>query len=147
MTGSQPTPASGRGACGEPLEALDIEALVRGCGVKFCKESNPYEVKDFTALVKEATTYSRENGPAVIISRYPCVIDLARKGETGEIIPVEITDDCDGCGYCIKQFECPALLYHENEDEKYVTIDPILCIDCGVCLNVCPKGAIIVKEK
>jgi indolepyruvate ferredoxin oxidoreductase alpha subunit len=146
MTGSQPTPASGRGACGEPLEALDIEALVRGCGVKYCKEANPYEVKDFTALVKEATAYSRENGPAVIISRYPCVIDLARKGETGEIIPVDITADCDGCGYCIKQFECPALLYHENEDEKYVTIDRILCTDCGVCLNVCPKGAIVTKE-
>jgi indolepyruvate ferredoxin oxidoreductase alpha subunit len=146
MTGSQPTPASGWGACGEPLEALDIEALVRGCGVKYCKEANPYEVKDFTALIKEAVAYSRENGPAVILSRYPCVIDLARKGETGEIIPVEITDDCDGCGYCIKQFECPALLYHENEDEKYVTIDPILCIDCGVCLNVCPKGAIVAKE-
>ena len=145
MTGSQPTPASGRGACGEPLEALDIEALVRGCGVKYCKEANPYEVKDFTALVKEATAYSRENGPAVIISRYPCVIDLARKGESGAIIPVEITDDCDGCGYCIKQFECPALLYHENEDEKYVTIDRILCIDCGVCLNVCPKKAIVKK--
>ena len=145
MTGSQPTPASGRGACGEPLEALDIAALVRGCGVKYCKEANPYEVEDFTALIKEAVAYSRENGPAVILSRYPCVIDLARKGETGEIIPVEITDDCDGCGYCIKQFECPALLYHENEDEKYVTIDPILCIDCGVCLNVCPKGAIVEK--
>jgi indolepyruvate ferredoxin oxidoreductase alpha subunit len=146
MTGSQPTPASGRGACGEPLEALDIESLVRGCGVKFCKEANPYEVKEFTALVKGAVSYSRENGPAVIISRYPCVIDLARKGETGEIIPVEVTEDCDGCGFCIKQFECPALLYHENEEEKYVTIDPLLCIECGVCLNVCPKGAIVEKQ-
>lgn len=146
MTGSQPTPASGRGAGGEPLEALDIESLVRGCGVKFCKEANPYEAKDFTALVKEAVTYSRENGPAVVISRYPCVIDLARKGETGKIIPVEVNEDCDGCGFCIKQFECPALLYHENEEEKYVTIDPILCTDCGVCLNVCPRNAIVARE-
>ena len=146
MTGSQPTPASGQGACGEPLQALDIKSLVRGCGVKFCKKANPYEVKEFTALVKEAVTYSRENGPAVIISRYPCVIDLARKGETGEVIPVEVTEDCDGCAFCIKQFECPALLYHENEEEKYVTIDPILCTDCGVCLNVCPKGAIVEKQ-
>jgi len=37
MTGSQPTPTSGRGACGETLETVDIEALVRGCGVKYCK--------------------------------------------------------------------------------------------------------------
>ncbi len=146
MTGSQPTPASGHGACGEPLEALDIESLVRGCGVKYCREANPYEVKEFTALVKDAAAYSRENGPAVILARYPCVIDMARKGETGEIIPVDITADCDGCGYCIKHFECPALLYHENEEDKYVTVDRILCTDCGVCLNVCPKGAIVAKE-
>jgi indolepyruvate ferredoxin oxidoreductase alpha subunit len=146
MTGSQPTPASAVGACGEPLQALDIETLVRGCGVEFCKEANPYEVKESTALVKEAVSYSREHGPAVIISRYPCVIDLARRGETAERIPVDVTEDCDGCGFCIKRFECPALLYHENEEEKYVSIDPILCIECGICLSVCPKDAIVEKQ-
>jgi len=120
---------------------------VRGCGVKFCEEANPYRVKEFIALVKKAVKYSRESGPAVVIARYPCVIDMARKGETGEHIPVEVTDACDGCGYCIKHFECPALSYHQNEDEKYVRIDPLLCTDCGVCLNVCPKGAIIAKAQ
>ena len=148
MTGSQPTPTSGHGACGEPLEAVDIESLVRGCGVKYCKEGNPYQYNEFLDLMKEAVQYSRENGPAVVISRYPCVIDMARKGEAGEHIPVKITEDCDGCAYCVKQFECPALVYHEDEakDEKYVTIDRILCTDCGVCLNVCPKGAIVEKK-
>jgi indolepyruvate ferredoxin oxidoreductase alpha subunit len=148
MTGSQPTPTSGRGACGEALETVDIEALVRGCGVKYCKEGNPYQVNEFIDLMKDAVKYSRENGPAVVISRYPCVIDLARKGEITEHIPVEITEDCDGCAFCVKQFECPALIYHEDEakDEKYVSIDRILCTDCGVCLNVCPKGAIVPKK-
>ena len=147
MTGSQPTPTSGIGAGGEPLETVDIEALVRGCGVKYCKEGNPYDFKEFSVLMKEAVKYSRETGPAVVISRYPCVIDLARKGEAAEPIPITITDDCDGCAYCIKQFECPALIYHdEKDDEKYTTVDPILCIGCGVCLNVCPKGAIVVDE-
>ena len=128
MTGSQPALTSGRGACGESLEAVDIESLVRGCGVKYVKEGNPYQVNEFIDLMKDAVKYSRENGPAVVISRFPCVIDLARKGETTEQIPVEITADCDGCAYCIKQFECPALIYHEDEakDEKYVSIDRIL---------------------
>jgi indolepyruvate ferredoxin oxidoreductase alpha subunit len=146
MTGSQPTATSGVGACGEALEVVDIEALVRGCGVKFCREGNPYSVEEFSDLMKEAVTYSREIGPAVVISRYPCVIDLARKGEAAKSIPIDITEDCDGCAYCIKHFECPALIYHdENEDEKYTTVDPILCIGCGVCLNVCPRGAIVEK--
>ena len=147
MTGSQPTPTSGVGACGEPLAAVDIESLVRGCGVKYCQEANPYDFKGFSGVMKEAVKYSRENGPAVVISRYPCVIDLARKGEAAKPMPIDITEDCDGCAYCIKHFECPALVYHdENEDDKYTTVDPILCIGCGVCLNVCPKGAIVVKD-
>ena len=148
MTGSQPTPTSGHGACGEPLNTVDIESLVRGCGIKYCKTGDPYKVNDFTALMKDAVKYSRENGPAVVISRYPCVIDLARKGEATEPHPVEITEDCDGCAFCVKQFECPALVYHQDEakDEKYVDIDRILCTDCGVCLNVCPKGAIVEKK-
>ena len=98
--------------------------------------------------MKEAVKYCQENGPAVVISRYPCVIDLARKGEAAGYTPVEVSEDCDGCAYCIKQFECPALVYHEDEakEEKFVSIDRILCIDCGVCLNVCPKGAIVEKK-
>ncbi|MBW1659356.1 MAG: 4Fe-4S binding protein [Deltaproteobacteria bacterium] len=146
MTGSQPTPASGIGACGESLNSVDIESLVKGCGVKFCRQGNPYEVKAFIALVKEALAYSRRHGPAVVIARYPCVIDMARKGEAAAYIPVEVADTCDGCGYCIQHFECPALVYHRDEDRKYVTIDPLLCIGCGVCLEVCPKGSFVVKK-
>jgi indolepyruvate ferredoxin oxidoreductase alpha subunit len=147
MTGSQPTPTSGIGACGEPLETVDIEALVRGCGVTYCQEADPYNVKAFLGVMKEAVKFSRKNGPAVVISRYPCVIDLARKGQAAKPIPIDITEDCDGCAYCIKHFECPALVYHdENEDNKYTTVDPILCIGCGVCLDVCPKGAIVAKD-
>ena len=148
MTGSQPTPTSGRGACGEVLDTVDIESLVRGCGVKYCKVGNPYQYNEFVDLMKDAVKYSRENGPAVVISRFPCVIDLARKGETTEQVPVDVTEDCDGCAYCVKQFECPALVFHDSEDndEKHVTIDRILCTNCGVCLNVCPKGAIVEKE-
>jgi indolepyruvate ferredoxin oxidoreductase alpha subunit len=144
MTGSQPTPASGIGACGERLDAVDIETLVHGCGVQYVKEGNPYHVPEFIALMKEAVQYSRENGPAVGISRYPCIIDLTRKGGAVERVQVEISADCDGCAYCVKNFECPALVYHEEDpDHKHVSIDPILCTGCGVCLSVCPKGAIV----
>jgi indolepyruvate ferredoxin oxidoreductase alpha subunit len=146
MTGNQPTPATGHGACGESTETVDIESLVRGCGVKFIQESNPYELKEFIALLKKAVKYSRKNGPAVVISRYPCVLQRARQGEVGEYIPVEVSEKCDGCGYCINHFECPALIYHDDKEDKHVSIDPILCTLCGVCLNVCPKGAFVEKK-
>ncbi len=146
MTGNQPTPATGHGACGEETQTVDIRSLVEGCGVKFLREANPYEVKDVIALLKEAVRYSRKNGPAVVISKYPCVLHRARQGGSGEYIPVEVSDDCDGCGYCVKHFECPALIYHDDADNKHVSIDPILCTACGVCLNVCPKGAFVEKK-
>ena len=147
MTGNQPTPASGHGAGGVPTETVEIEALAKGCGVKFIREGNPYDLKAFTLLMKEAVKYRRSHGPAVVISRYPCVIHRAKEGEAGEYIPVEVSENCDGCGYCIKHFECPALIFHETEEDKYVSIDPILCTACGVCLNVCPKGAIVATNK
>jgi len=147
MTGNQPTPATGHGAGGVPTETVELKALVQGCGVKFIREGNPYDLKAFILLMKEAVTYSRNNGPAVVISRYPCVIHRAKQGEAGEYIPVEVSEKCDGCGYCITHFECPALIYHDKEKEtKHVSIDPILCTACGVCLNVCPKGAFVEKR-
>jgi indolepyruvate ferredoxin oxidoreductase alpha subunit len=146
MTGNQPTPATGHGAGGVPTETVEIEALVQGCGVKFIRKGNPYDLKAFIGLMKEAVAYSRKNGPAVVISRYPCVIHQAKQGESGEYIPVEVNEKCDGCGYCIQHFECPALIYHDNKEDKHVSIDPILCSACGVCLNVCPKGAIVEKK-
>jgi indolepyruvate ferredoxin oxidoreductase, alpha subunit len=140
MTGNQPTPASGRGACGEPLHGVDIEKLVRGCGVDFVREANPYQTDDLIKVVKEALAYCRVSGPAVVISRYPCLLDKQSPFEKAVAAPPQVTDDCDGCGYCVQHFECPAIVM--AEDESHVTIDPVLCSGCGVCLHVCPKQSI-----
>ncbi|MFW5854102.1 MAG: thiamine pyrophosphate-dependent enzyme [Thermodesulfobacteriota bacterium] len=140
MTGSQPTPASGLGAAGEPLNTVDIETLVRGCGVRYCKTADPYDLQGFTALMKEAVTYSRNQGPAVAISRHPCLLDRGRKEDRPEKKTVRVGEDCDGCAYCVTQFECPALVHDEAAEQ--VRIDRMTCSGCGACLQVCPKGAI-----
>jgi indolepyruvate ferredoxin oxidoreductase alpha subunit len=147
MTGNQPTPASGFGAGGETLDAVDLESVVRGCGVAYCRTGDPYRLKEFIALVREAVACGRENGPAVLISRHPCILDRARTGERAESVAVEISDRCDGCGYCVKHFECPALVHHAgNKDHRRTTIDSALCAGCGVCLDVCPKGAFQITQ-
>jgi indolepyruvate ferredoxin oxidoreductase, alpha subunit len=92
--------------------------------------------------MKEAVAFSRESGPAVVIARHPCILDRARKGAGHAFVGVEISERCDGCGYCVKNFECPALVHHiEDKDHKHTAIDPMLCVGCGVCLHVCPKGS------
>ncbi len=140
MTGNQPTPATGLGAGGEVIQAVDIEAAVKGCGIDYIREADPYDTDALVAVLKAAVAYSRETGPAVVISRYPCVIDKRfahLRSEDG--VPV-VTDDCDGCGFCVQQFECPAI--HLDADESRALIDEVLCNGCGVCVQVCPKESI-----
>jgi indolepyruvate ferredoxin oxidoreductase alpha subunit len=141
MTGNQPTPQSGRGACGEPLQPVNMEDLVRGCGVDFVRVADPYQTTTLIQVLKEALAHSREaSAPAVVIARGPCLIDKqAAPTETAGGVPT-VSDDCDGCGYCVQQFECPALVM--AGDQSHVTIDPVLCSGCGVCRYVCPKHAI-----
>ena len=140
MTGNQPTPASGLGAGGEILPVVDIEAAVRGCGIDFVRIANPYHTDELIAVLKAAVTHSRETGPAVVISRYPCVLDKRQAGARAQGAVPTITDDCDGCEYCVQQFECPAIVL--DEIESRARIDDVLCSGCGVCLHVCPKQSI-----
>ena len=141
MTGSQPTPATGKGAGGETLVKVDMETLVRGCGVAFLEVGDPYDLENFIATVKKAVQFSHDQGPAVVIARHPCIIDLARHGQPPEPIAITVTEDCDGCGYCHQHFECPALI--PIDDGQRTAVDPLVCNGCGVCLqDICPKGAI-----
>ncbi len=141
MTGSQPTPGVGKGARGEVLEAVDIERLVAGCGVKFCRSGDPYHLEEFIAIVKQAIAYSKDEGPAVIISSHPCLLDRAHKKTSDRMYAhVEVAASCDGCSYCTEHFECPALVFDETEER--VNIDHLSCTGCGVCVYVCPKHSI-----
>ncbi len=139
MTGGQPTPASQCGATGRALSPVAIEPLVKGCGVEFCRTVDPYRVDETIEALKDALKFCRTNGPAVVVARRSCLLERGPEAEAERVrIPVIVSDACDGCGYCIKHFECPALVMYE----KRVSIDPAACTQCGVCLSVCPKHCI-----
>jgi len=75
MTGMQPTPESGITADGHPGKALSIEELVKGCGVKYLRVLNPYNIKEMVIELRKAYRYTKmpEGGMAVLIARYPCI--------------------------------------------------------------------------
>ncbi|MDP3182122.1 MAG: thiamine pyrophosphate-dependent enzyme, partial [Desulfobaccales bacterium] len=141
MTGHQPTPEVGLTAAGKKGQPVFIADLVKACGVKFLKECDPYDLAAFTALLQEAHQYCRSaaGGPAVVIARHPCLLDReAVKSQATYIM--RVTEDCTGCLHCLEDFECPGLVLDEVTDQ--VDIDPVRCVGCGVCAQVCPEGAI-----
>jgi len=144
MTGNQPTPATGIGACGEDLPRVDMETLVRGCGIDFCRTADPYRLPEFTALLKEALAHAGQTGPAVVIARHPCLLDRRQRGDGHQRVVVAVNDDCDGCGFCVQHFECPALSLPEGVEQ--VCLDQTLCSGCGVCCAVCPKEALVAVD-
>jgi indolepyruvate ferredoxin oxidoreductase, alpha subunit len=141
MTGDQPTPALDRLADGRPAKPVLIEEIVKSCGVQEVKVVDPYRLPDLTRMIKEAekAIRSEKGGIYVIISRHPCLMSpgVARAQAS---LQMEVTDDCIACGICFQDFECPAM----GPDAKtgMARIDPNLCSGCGVCVNVCPQGAI-----
>ncbi len=75
MTGMQPTPESGTTADGHPGQSLSLEELVKGCGVKYIRIVNPYDIKGMIREARKAYRYTQqpEGGMAVLIARYPCI--------------------------------------------------------------------------
>jgi indolepyruvate ferredoxin oxidoreductase alpha subunit len=142
MTGMQPTPGLGIRADGSKGNAIPLERVVAGCGVDFIEVVDPYDIKALSALLKKATKYVKDpaGGVAVIIARHPCVIAY-RKEAIPEPKKVMVTEDCAECNFCLERFECPAL-YHDEELGR-TAVNQALCVQCGVCVQVCPKGAIV----
>jgi indolepyruvate ferredoxin oxidoreductase alpha subunit len=141
MTGHQPTPAGGVGLDGRPVPIVAIADLVRACGVKHLVEGDPYDLKGFVGLLKEAGAHTREpdGRVAVVIARRPCLMDR-RAERSWTPRRVKVTDRCEGCHFCLKQFECPALV--SQGGEQPIRIDGMLCSGCGVCVQVCPHKAL-----
>lgn len=166
MTGMQPTPESGVTADGHPGKALSIEELVKGCGVKYLRVVNPYDIKGLIREAEKAYKYTlqKDGGMAVIITRYPCIINQREqlkvnpikvdirhtpppeKGlpqvKSGEmdpsLLPVFQGDKCCQCDTCVIQ--CPVGAISRTGDD-YV-IDYNRCTGCRVCAQECPTSAI-----
>ncbi|MDQ1239275.1 MAG: indolepyruvate ferredoxin oxidoreductase, alpha subunit [Thermodesulfobacteriota bacterium] len=139
MTGGQPTPAHDFLADGSSGVGVDLERLVRGCGVDFCEVGDPYEYESFQTLLQEADnyTYNEKQGISVIIARRPCIQSPGVNLSPDRFI---VGDECDRCMTCIRDLECPAISL--VKEQKRVVINWDLCNGCGFCLKMCPSQAI-----
>jgi indolepyruvate ferredoxin oxidoreductase alpha subunit len=139
MTGGQPTPANDHLADGSPAIPVDMERLVRGCGVELVETVDPYDHDALKQGLEKARTYTFEQkrGVSVLITRRPCVRAPNVKLPSDKY---QIGDKCDLCMSCVKDLECPAIGYVKGE--KRLAINEDLCAGCGFCVTVCPSQAI-----
>ena len=135
MTGQQVHPGVGKTLMGEDTIEIKIEDIAKGAGVKNIRVVNPYNVSLFEKVVREEL---KKENISVIIARQKCVL-LEKKR-----VKVDIYVDegrCEKCGLCLK-FGCPAI---EFKNDRY-SINGLICSGCGVCVNICKKNAIKIKE-
>lgn len=136
MTGHQPHPGTGRTAMGAETKALDIGALLSACGVEKIYTTDPLDYGASVEIFREAIEF---DGPSAVIARSPCVVQM-KKPATVRRVEVGL---CIGCLKCIKQLGCPALM----PDGGKAAVTEALCTDCGLCVSVCPAGAIKRGER
>ncbi|MFQ6102200.1 MAG: thiamine pyrophosphate-dependent enzyme [Anaerolineae bacterium] len=141
MTGFQPTAATGYLSDGSQGERVPLPELVRGCGVRFVRVVDPYDQEATRAALEAARDFAatEEGGVAVVIAKRTCAL---RDPEPVRVGRPTIADECDGCRYCLINFECPAMLCDEANER--VVIDERLCVECGQCVYACHKGFITV---
>ena len=137
MTGHQENPTTGYTIRGEQTRQVNLLALCRAIGVEHVVVADPFDLKNFEKVVKEET--EREE-PSVIIAQRPCAL-LKRFKYSGRC---EINEEkCKKCKLCMK-LGCPAISL--CEDGATVRIDATQCNGCGLCVGLCPFGAIEKKE-
>ena len=64
-------------------------------------------------------------------------------GVCKELITYSISDQCPGCGLCVKA--CPQGAITLVEKKKPVILDQEKCIKCGACHDVCRLDSVVVK--
>ncbi len=131
MTGHQQNPTTGFNLKGDPCTKIDLEALCHAVGIRRVQVVDPYDLAACDKAVKEELAADE---PSVIISRRPCAL-LKYVRHPG---PIEAKPEkCVGCKSCMK-LGCPAISVMGGK----VQIDNTLCTGCGLCRQLCHKGAL-----
>jgi indolepyruvate ferredoxin oxidoreductase alpha subunit len=148
-TGHQHIPSTGTNFKSQPV-TMDIEAALRGVGVKWIETVPSYKVGQMVDKLKEAMS-DPVQGLKVIIADGECA--LAKQRRVKPIIARELKagkrvvrtrfgvdeDTCTGDHSCIRLSGCPSLSVKSNPDP--LRTDPVVsinntCIGCGNCGEV-----------
>ncbi|MDH5570476.1 MAG: thiamine pyrophosphate-dependent enzyme, partial [Gammaproteobacteria bacterium] len=119
MTGMQNNPGvrlSGRN--------VNIESIVSGCGVEWCKVIDPNNVQESFRVINESR---KVEGIRVIIARSPCALNVMKKphNEVNYSYRVD-TDKCQACHNCSDTTACST---EKSTDYQFMRIDQLLSVE------------------
>ena len=145
MTGHQDNPGTGKTLQNKVTREVDMETLVRACGID---KVLTVEAFDVDKIEKTLKAWMKEDEPAVLITREECALLPSARSEW---LPLEVVaDKCNGCTLCFR-IGCPAILKSATLDEHYqrplAEIDPELCTGCEICAQICPRDAILFRKQ
>ncbi|NMR85270.1 indolepyruvate ferredoxin oxidoreductase subunit alpha, partial [Vibrio parahaemolyticus] len=121
MTGHQENPGTGKNIKGEAAPTVDIESIVKACGVKEenVKVINPYNMVQNKEAIKAAL---EADGPFVIITKQPCALIKEVQKKRASLYSEVDNEKCTNCKTCFR-IGCPAI---SMIDDK-VVIDKVQC--------------------
>jgi indolepyruvate ferredoxin oxidoreductase alpha subunit len=144
MTGHQVSPTTSTDVRGQPLDAIDLKALLRSLGARRVRMVDVFDVARLRSVVSDELNRS---GLRIIIARGECALQSNRRDR---YVPPKYDDAfslvrerCQRCGACYKEFGCPAIIETADEAGEYYYIDEEVCVRCGACKSVCPNSAIV----
>jgi indolepyruvate ferredoxin oxidoreductase alpha subunit len=126
MTGHQPHPGVEHTSIGPNERIVEIEPLVRACGVEQVQTLSPFNHK---AAKKALTEMKALPGTRVIIFRAPCVIHDRRVSGKGKPQTAVVSKTTEGCLDVLSALACPAFLKEGGQ----VRVDEELCSGCMFC--------------
>jgi indolepyruvate ferredoxin oxidoreductase, alpha subunit len=131
MTGHQPNPGVLQEVLGEYALHLDIESVVRGCGVGKVEKVRGYNQK---ALQRVLGDMKERDGVQVLIVEEPCVLYARRtlKKERGQV--AFVAEQTESAARCAATLACPAF----GREDGGVVVDGELCAGCMVCMQISP---------
>lgn len=143
MTGHQDNPGIASTLSVGPTEPVDIAGICRACGVEKVVAADAFDVGAVRRGLEECTAY---DGVSVLITRGDCVF-VSRKPKAARVVDAAA---CVACGRCIES-GCPSVVLSEERHPKAgnrkARIEPVTCVGCGVCAQICPVHAISGPEE
>ena len=141
MTGHQPNPTTGIDAYGQDYPRIEIMPIVSAMGVEHATTADAYQLEEVTQAISEALAYT---GPSVVVIHGECQLQQQRRVKKTFAKTYVNAEACVGCKACI-QLGCPAKNF--KVAEKKSEIDGVMCVDCGLCGQVCAEKAIRLRRR